>query len=492
MAIFHLSAKAPVARSAGQSATAAAAYRSGALIFDERTAEIHDYSRKRGVLSSALLVPGGARLADRAAFWNRVESHHRRGDAVLAREIVVALPAELDASQRTALAEAFSEEIANRFGVAVDVNVHAPSRHGDQRNHHAHLLQSACLVGQDGELGKKSILLDPIHCARAKIDDAVHWLRPRWAALVNAALAEAGFSDRVDHRSNLAQGCARLPTIHEGVGDGAAARKRSNAVRRKANADADMIDVEVAALLRERAILESTAKIMAAAALAQADADVAVRPFSDNRDTTGAVDGMNDLAAFVGTRASPVRAQVDHGLVAQQRFARLQTQFVDLTVRRAEALGKSSLLAETLTQAVAAHVVREAQAGLASIRRRAQAARQTAQKASAGIKALRWWQPWWQRSAMTQQHERAERRAQRLALELRDCELDAKAQVRESVQSEQRQLTAMLRDLDLELGHIGSMIEQFNKGTAKISRPMNGPMAADQMPVDGGGNMRRR
>ena len=40
--------------------------------------------------------------------------------------------------------------------------------------------------------------------------------------------------------------------------------------------------------------------------------------------------------------------------------------------------------------------------------------------------------------------------------------------------------------------HIGSMIEQFNKGRAKISRPMNGPMAADQMPIDGGGNMRRR
>ena len=50
MAIYHLSVKA-ISRSAGRSATAAAAYRAGCKIADERTGEIHDYSRKVDIKS---------------------------------------------------------------------------------------------------------------------------------------------------------------------------------------------------------------------------------------------------------------------------------------------------------------------------------------------------------------------------------------------------------------------------------------------------------
>ena len=41
-------------------------------------------------------------------------------------------------------------------------------------------------------LGEKAVELDPIHCSRAKNEDAVKWLRPKWEALINSALAEAG------------------------------------------------------------------------------------------------------------------------------------------------------------------------------------------------------------------------------------------------------------------------------------------------------------
>ncbi|WP_165572436.1 MobA/MobL family protein, partial [Comamonas thiooxydans] len=51
MAIYHLSVK-TVSRSAGRSATAAAAYRAGCKITDGRTGEIHDYTRKGGVQSA--------------------------------------------------------------------------------------------------------------------------------------------------------------------------------------------------------------------------------------------------------------------------------------------------------------------------------------------------------------------------------------------------------------------------------------------------------
>jgi hypothetical protein len=49
-----------MSRSRGLSASAAAAYRSGLKIRDERTGELHDYSRKGGVLHRELVVPAAA------------------------------------------------------------------------------------------------------------------------------------------------------------------------------------------------------------------------------------------------------------------------------------------------------------------------------------------------------------------------------------------------------------------------------------------------
>ena len=105
MAIYHLSVKA-ISRSAGRSATAAAAYRAGCKIADERTGEIHDYTRKGGVQSADLVLPDGAPewAFDRSALWNAAESAEKRKDACVAREFEVALPAELFAKSRKRLA----------------------------------------------------------------------------------------------------------------------------------------------------------------------------------------------------------------------------------------------------------------------------------------------------------------------------------------------------------------------------------------------------
>src|SRR3546814_17095085 len=74
MASFHLAVKA-IGRSAGRSATAAAAYRAGVEITDERTGLVHDYTRKQGVEHSALMLPTDApeSAADRARLWNGAE-----------------------------------------------------------------------------------------------------------------------------------------------------------------------------------------------------------------------------------------------------------------------------------------------------------------------------------------------------------------------------------------------------------------------------------
>ena len=221
-----------VQRSKGGSSTAAAAYRAGAEIVDQATGEVHDYTRKQGVLYTNLMLPGG-QLVDRGEFWSGVELHHKRGDAVTARELRVALPAELDGLQRNALAERIGQHLVEHYGVAADVCVHAPDRGGDDRNYHAHILMSACSVSADGTLGKKVPELDPIHCQRHKITNAADHLRPLWQDMYNDALADIGVDRRVDHRSHAARGLDIEPTIH--LGSAASDMERKAKKRAEAN-----------------------------------------------------------------------------------------------------------------------------------------------------------------------------------------------------------------------------------------------------------------
>lgn len=419
MAVYHLSARDPIARSAGRSATAAAAYRAAALIMDDRTGEVFDYSRRKGVLMAALILPGSGPAPDRAQFWNCVEAHHRRGDAVLAREVIVALPAELNVDQRAALAESLGREIADHFGVAVDMALHAPSKRGGNNNWHAHFLLSACTVDRRGALGKKAVLLDPIHCRRARVPDSVTWLRPRWEELANAALAAAGCDQRVDHRSNLTRGIAALPTVHEGVGPGADVRRRINARRRAANADGVALDTEMAALLRERAAAAAKQKI------ADARADAAT---STDADAT----------------QPPVHAVPSE----------LRVGLTDLTEKRAEAAARLAELVSLMTTAIPQAMVQEAQRQLPAAKGRAADALRTIALLAAELDSVRWWRPWSRRSAISKRHSSAEREASRLLRELVEYAAEAAAPAYEQIRAEQWAVSAELRRLDQKIGGI--------------------------------------
>ena len=162
MATYHLSAK-TISRSHGRSATAAAAYRSGARIIDERTGLIHDYQRRRGVEASLLILPDGAPdwASDRARLWNAAEWAETRKNSTVAREFEIALPAELDAEQRQRLAADFARELVLRHGCAVDVAIHRPGRAGDSRNHHAHILLTTRRLTAAG-FGAKTRELDDL------------------------------------------------------------------------------------------------------------------------------------------------------------------------------------------------------------------------------------------------------------------------------------------------------------------------------------------
>lgn len=227
MSIYHLNLSA-ISRSAGRTAVAAAAYRAGVSLSDPRTGEVHDYTRKGGVVGTVIVMPQGCTWQPtRQELWGAVESHHKRGDAVPAREIDVALPHELDAAARKRLAVDLARGLANHYGVAVDVALHEPDKQGNGKNWHAHVLFSACAVGQSGELGKKVVMLDPIAAKRAKQPNAAELLRPYWEKLVNSELERAGLSQRVDHRSLEAQGIERQPTVH--LGPAATAMERRGA-----------------------------------------------------------------------------------------------------------------------------------------------------------------------------------------------------------------------------------------------------------------------
>lgn len=215
MAIYHLSVK-TVSRSAGRSATAAAAYRAGELIADTRTGEVHDYRRKGGVdrdHSPGIVLPAGAPewARDRAQLWNAVEHAEKRKNSTVAREFEIALPAELSPSDRRALVETFAREVADLHGVAVDAQIHEPGREGDSRNWHVHVLTSTRRLTADG-FGEKARELDDKTTGPQLV---TRW-RERWAELANAALARAGRSERIDHRSLAAQAIDREPTQHLG------------------------------------------------------------------------------------------------------------------------------------------------------------------------------------------------------------------------------------------------------------------------------------
>ncbi len=219
MAIFRLDIQS-LGRSAGRSATNAAAYRAGERIRDERTGRTHDHTQRTDVLHKEIVLPSafvGAEPTwsrDRATLWNHAEAAEKRSNSRVAREFQVALPAELSDQQRLQLTRAFSRELADRYNVAIDTTVHAPREGGDARAYHAHLLATTREVTARGLGPKASLELgDKQRQQRGLLasPDEYKALRGRWADLTNQALREAHIDARVDHRSLAAQGIDREP-----------------------------------------------------------------------------------------------------------------------------------------------------------------------------------------------------------------------------------------------------------------------------------------
>ena len=127
MAIYHLSVKI-ISRSAGRSAVAAAAYRSGDILTNEWDGITHDYSKKHWIEHTEILLPSNApkEFKDRSALWNAVETAEKSSNAQLAREVELALPIELSPQERLRLLRDYVLENFVSKGMCADFAVHNP------------------------------------------------------------------------------------------------------------------------------------------------------------------------------------------------------------------------------------------------------------------------------------------------------------------------------------------------------------------------------
>ena len=223
-----------VSRGKGKSAVAAAAYRSGEKITNEWDGMTHDYTRKRGVVHTEILLPPHAppSFSDRATLWNSVELYEKAGNAQLAREIDAALPIELSREEQIRLVREYcSSQFVSR-GMCVDFAIHDT----DSGNPHCHITLTMRPLDERGAWAAKSkkeydldengerIRLPSGRYKTHKVDltgwndkgNALLW-RKAWADISNAYLERAGHPERIDHRSNAERGIDELPTVHMGV-----------------------------------------------------------------------------------------------------------------------------------------------------------------------------------------------------------------------------------------------------------------------------------
>ena len=279
MAIYHLEAK-MVSRGAGRSAVAAAAYLSCSRMLNEYDGVQHDYTRKQGLGWRQVFLPAAApaEWQDRETLWNAVEETETAKDSRLAREFVAALPIELSREEQIQLLQDFIKEQFVADGMCADAAIHDPYPPG--HNPHAHILltvrpldekgkwqyktEKEYLCVKDGEergftaaefkqaqadgwekqyqykVGKKKVYMAPSAAQaqgyervskypkstkfgrqnpiteRWNSDEQLVLWRAAWADVANRYLERAGFSERIDHRSNAERGLDAIPTVHEG------------------------------------------------------------------------------------------------------------------------------------------------------------------------------------------------------------------------------------------------------------------------------------
>lgn len=260
MAIYHLHCKV-FSRSKGQTAIAAAAYRSGTKLEDHELGTVSDYTKKKGIAFSEIELPSNApkEYADREVLWNAVQEVEKSKDAQLCREFEITLPKELSLVEQIELVRTFAKSLVSE-GMIADYSIHDKN----DGNPHVHILTTMRGIDDKGKWmskQKKIYSLDeggnriPIidkKTGQQKISNGrrqwkretlldtswnskeqlLAW-RKRWSDICNEAIdkknalieeenlavnlyAQQPEINHIDHRSYAEQGVNKTPTIHEG------------------------------------------------------------------------------------------------------------------------------------------------------------------------------------------------------------------------------------------------------------------------------------
>lgn len=233
IAIFHMPVQI-IKRSKAKSAVGAAAYRSGTKMTNEWDGLTHDYTRKRGVVHSEIILPSHAppEFQDRSTLWNSLEMVEKTSDAQLAREIEISLPVELNREEQLRLARSFISDTFVAAGMCADFSIHDKK----DGNPHFHVMLTIRPLKEDGQWGAKCRKVYELDENGQRIpngkggwknhrEDTTDWndkgnverWRAAWASYANRALEAAGRPERIDHRSYERQGIDKIPSIHLGV-----------------------------------------------------------------------------------------------------------------------------------------------------------------------------------------------------------------------------------------------------------------------------------
>lgn len=297
MAIYHMEVKV-ISRGTGRSAVAAAAYASRSCLYNDYDGIQHDYTLKQDLAAEMILLPPNAPTAwyDREQLWGDVENEEHTKDSRLAREFILALPAELGLDEWIAMLREFSQKNMVDDGMCADVSIHNDVL---THNPHAHILTTVRPLDEHGHwqyktkkeylcirdgieqgftaaeyaeakaqgwekqylfqvssrkeymtiseglaAGYKKVDKHPKSTkygrqnpitARWNSDEQLLTWRENWAAIVNKYLERSGLDERVDHRSFAERGIDAIPTIHEGVIARALERKGITAERCEIN-----------------------------------------------------------------------------------------------------------------------------------------------------------------------------------------------------------------------------------------------------------------
>ncbi|RBP53525.1 MobQ family relaxase [Arenicella xantha] len=241
-----------ISRSKGRSATAAAAYRSGTSIEDIRTGEIHNYTNRGGVETTGIVLPSNAprELYQRDTLWNEAEAAENRKNSTVAREVLVAVPHELDQESRQELIENYAKHLSDRYQTGVDYAIHEPDCEGDNRNYHAHILMTTRRIDEQG-FGAKTRELDEIRGENPRGRLEVNNIRQTWEEHANNSLERSGKDERIDSRSLKEQGIDRQPTVHIGPSGNALDRRNEFSERAELNKQIRDLNKERVQALRE-------------------------------------------------------------------------------------------------------------------------------------------------------------------------------------------------------------------------------------------------